>query len=308
MSIILHHYPLSPYSEKIRAMLAYTDTAWKSCITSEAPPRGDLDILSGGYSRIPIGQIGADIYCDSNLLADEIAALSKTPALANEKLNAEQLEQRQWVESKLFFACVNRAFSISLLSRIAKEKGVLNLGHFLKDRIQMGAKAAISMGSPKSAPKYINQGFNLLTEGMGTNAFIGGNSPNLVDFALYHCFWFLAEVGERDDLNENPQVLDWYQRMHSYQSSPVDEIGIESALSEAKIANPKRLAKRFTQDHRIGADITIAPSDYRQIPVTGKLVGADSQRWIIERNHPETGKLHLHFPTHGVNVVIRLPN
>ncbi len=123
MSIILHHYPLSPYSEKIRAMLGYTTTEWDSCLASEAPPRGKLDLLSGGYNRIPIAQIGADIFCDSNIIADEIASLNKMPSLANQKLNEALLEQRQWLETKLFFACVNKAFSLSLLRRIAKDKG-----------------------------------------------------------------------------------------------------------------------------------------------------------------------------------------
>ena len=38
-TLILHHYPMSPFSEKIRAMLGYADVSWQSCITREMPPR-----------------------------------------------------------------------------------------------------------------------------------------------------------------------------------------------------------------------------------------------------------------------------
>ena len=37
--VILHHYPFSPYSEKVRRMLAYAELDWKSVIHKEMPPR-----------------------------------------------------------------------------------------------------------------------------------------------------------------------------------------------------------------------------------------------------------------------------
>lgn len=307
MSFILHHYPLSPFSEKVRAMLGYSNLSWESCITSEAPPRGKLDLLSGGYNRIPVAQIGADIFCDTNIIADEIASIMKDNSLANQKLNKALLEQRQWLETKLFFACVNKAFSLSLLRRIAKDKGIWNLALFLKDRIEMGAKASISLGSPKSAPKYISQGIAYLTESLASEEFIGGTSPNILDFSAYHCFWFLREVGLKRDLDKHNKVLSWYLKMQTFTQLPSKQISIESALTIAKDSKPKKLAKRYTQDFRIGSEIVVTPSDYRQVPVSGILVGVDSQRWIISRSSEETGLVHLHFPTNAVNVTLRLP-
>jgi glutathione S-transferase len=306
MSLILHHYPLSPFSEKVRAMLGYAHMDWASCLTSEAPPRGKLDLLSGGYNRIPVAQIGADIFCDSNLIADEIAATSAKPELANAKLGQQDLEQRQWLESKLFFACVNRAFSISLLKRIAKEKGVIKLGLFLKDRVEMGMKASISMGSPKSAPKYIDQGLNYISEQVSSSHFVGGNTPNILDFAAYHCFWFLREVGEKNALSKSAATLQWYLRMKAFTQSPAEQLSIERAVDVASNSSPRPLEKRYTQDHRIGSQVIISPNDYRQVPVSGTLVGADAQRWIISRETPETGLIHLHFPTKGVDINLRL--
>jgi len=306
MSMILHHYPLSPYSEKIRAMSAYAELEWSSCLTLEAPPRGKLDLLSGGYSRIPIAQWGSDIYCDSNLIADEISRLTKKPALANMKLKKDALSQRQWLESKLFFACVNRAFSFSLLRRIAKDKGVFNLLKFLKDRVTMGHKASISLGSPKSAPSHIKQGIADIEKGLAENEYLGGTEPNILDFSAYHCFWFLQVVGEKNDLQHFPKANAWFTKMQAFQSPPSEEIDIEKALSVAKNSKPKKLIKRYLNDYRIGSQVVITPNDYRQIPVSGILVGADDQRWIIRRESAATGPLHLHFPTHAVDVTIRL--
>lgn len=304
--MILHHYPLSPFAEKIRAMSSYAELEWSSCLTSEAPPRGKLDLLSGGYGRIPIAQWGSDIYCDSNLIADEISRLTKRPSLANFKLKKGDLNQRQWIENKLFFACINRAFSMALLIRIAKDKGIINLLKFLKDRITMGAKASISMGSPKSASRYIQEGIADVEKSLGDNEFIGGTEPNILDFSAYHCFWFLQWVGEKNDLQEHKVASAWFQRMLKFNTAPIKEIDIEDALNTAKATKPKTLLKKYVHDHRIGSHIVITPNDYRQVPVSGILVGADAHRWIIRRESAATGPLHLHFPTHGVDVRIRM--
>ena len=60
--LVLHHYPFSPYAEKIRAMLGYKGIAWKSVQIPPVMPKPDVVALTGGYRKTPILQIGADIY------------------------------------------------------------------------------------------------------------------------------------------------------------------------------------------------------------------------------------------------------
>ena len=68
-TIILHHYDASPYAEKIRLMFGLKGMRWHSVLSPEQPPRPNVDPLSGGYRRIPIAQIGADVFCDTFGLA-----------------------------------------------------------------------------------------------------------------------------------------------------------------------------------------------------------------------------------------------
>ncbi|MGH6627559.1 MAG: glutathione S-transferase N-terminal domain-containing protein, partial [Burkholderiaceae bacterium] len=63
--LILHHYPTSPFSEKIRLVFGYKKLAWKSVIVPSVSPKPDVVALTGGYRKTPFMQIGADIYCDS---------------------------------------------------------------------------------------------------------------------------------------------------------------------------------------------------------------------------------------------------
>ena len=59
--VILHHFPQSPFSEKIRLVFGLKNITWQSALISRIMPRPDLMPMTGGYRRTPVMQIGADI-------------------------------------------------------------------------------------------------------------------------------------------------------------------------------------------------------------------------------------------------------
>ena len=79
--IILHHYDLSPFSEKIRLALGYKGLPWKSVKVEAVPPRPLMDVLTGGYRRVPVLQIGADVYCDTEVIFRAIERTGTGPTL-----------------------------------------------------------------------------------------------------------------------------------------------------------------------------------------------------------------------------------
>ena len=72
-SPILYHYHRSPYAEKVRLLFGLIGAEWRSVTVPIQPPRDTLAILAGGYRRIPVMQRGADIYCDTRLICQELA-------------------------------------------------------------------------------------------------------------------------------------------------------------------------------------------------------------------------------------------
>ncbi len=60
-SIILHQYDLSPFSEKARVALGIKRLEWLACDQPVIMPKPALLPLTGGYRKIPVMQIGADI-------------------------------------------------------------------------------------------------------------------------------------------------------------------------------------------------------------------------------------------------------
>src|SRR5437773_3676520 len=79
--IILDHYCESPYAEKIRLILGFKRLAWRSVIIPMIMPKPGLTALTGGYRKTPVLQLGAEIYCDTDLITRTIERLHPEPSL-----------------------------------------------------------------------------------------------------------------------------------------------------------------------------------------------------------------------------------
>ncbi len=121
--LILHHYDGSPYSEKIRLLLGYKGLDWRSATMPPMLPKPELMTLTGGYRRAPVLQIGADVYCDSALIAAEIER--RHPAPGDEVAVMPRGYPREAVHGRLVRLDADRV----TLSRDTPETGLLHI-HF----------------------------------------------------------------------------------------------------------------------------------------------------------------------------------
>ena len=78
--VFLHHFDLSPFAEKARLMLGFKRLAWCSVQIPIIMPKPDFTVLTGGYRKTPVLQIGADIYCDSQLIMRELERRHPSPS------------------------------------------------------------------------------------------------------------------------------------------------------------------------------------------------------------------------------------
>jgi glutathione S-transferase len=79
--IIFHHYWTSPFSEKIRLVFGLKKLKWRSVEIPNMMPKPDLLPLTGGYRKTPVMQIGADIYCDTQIIIRELERRYPEPSL-----------------------------------------------------------------------------------------------------------------------------------------------------------------------------------------------------------------------------------
>lgn len=292
--LILHHYPMSPFSEKIRVMLGYTGLDWQSVITREMPPRPQLAILAGGYRKIPVAQIGADIFCDTRTIAAEIATLSGKPRLALEKLTTQQQGFASEVDLEVFIACAIAASTRAMGRKFRQSLSVADMARFIWDRLNFG----LPVLSLRAARQRVRLHLENL-ERMLKQPFLFGKQPNHADFSTYHSLWFLRDLAESSLLDDYPQTLAWMDRMQAFGHGGRREISAQQALDIAREATPRAIAAVHRKDPQIGQQVRITPSDYGQIATSGKLVGATPTRWILARDVAEVGSIHLHFPRQG---------
>ena len=104
--VILHHYPMSPFAEKIRLILGFKGLNWSSVIIPNIMPKPDLVALTGGYRKTPVLQIGADIYCDTALIADVLEERAPSPTLYPSGVASASRILAQWADSTLFWTAI----------------------------------------------------------------------------------------------------------------------------------------------------------------------------------------------------------
>src|SRR5437868_11243547 len=109
--IILHHFEASPFSEKVRFVFGLKNIEWTSVLISRIMPRPDLMPLTGGYRRTPVMQVGADIYCDTQLIMLELDRRLPSPAFLPKGREGEARAITMWIDRNIFSPAVGVVMS-----------------------------------------------------------------------------------------------------------------------------------------------------------------------------------------------------
>jgi glutathione S-transferase len=301
--IILHHYPTSPFSEKVRLVLGYKKLAWKSVVIPAIMPKPDVVALTGGYRKTPFLQIGSDVYCDSALICDVLEHLQPEPTLYPPRQQGLARMLAQWADSTLFWAAM--AYNLQAKGAAAMFAGAPPEvpKAFAADR------AAMSVGMVRLRPadataaykSYLRRIANLLE---GQN-FLLGSAPCVADFAAYHPLWFsrvrvpvMAGV-----LNATPTVLAWMDRMAALGYGEMEKFSATEAIAVcAASSNPAAVSDAFFQDEHgipLGSRVTVAAETFGQETTEGELLAATRTRYSLRRVDPRAGTVHVHFPRVG---------
>ena len=104
--ILFHQYDSSPFSEKVRVCLGIKKLAWTAVDQPVIMPKPELVALTGGYRRIPVMQIGADIYCDSQLIVRELERRFPEPTLFPQGDRGLAYANAMWSDRSVFQAAV----------------------------------------------------------------------------------------------------------------------------------------------------------------------------------------------------------
>ena len=207
--IILHHYETSPYSEKVRLGLGLKGLAWASVEIPVIMPKPDLTALTGGYRKTPVLQIGADIYCDSQLIMRELERRHPSPSFYPAGRGAADA-LAWWAEKTMFSPAV---------SIVVREEARRVAEGFLEDRAKFSGRNIDPAAMMAAVPNLLDQlraHFDWLDQMLADGrSFLQGSAAGLADLAAYHPVWFLQQNfgPAAAPLDGFPRLLNWAERV-----------------------------------------------------------------------------------------------
>jgi len=243
-ALILHHYPVSPFAEKVRAMLGYKKLAWQSVLIPMLMPKPDVVALTGGYRRTPILQTGADIWCDTALIARVLERLAPQPSLYPYGDTLAVQSAAFFADSVLFNIAVPIGFQPGggMIKLFLPEANPEFLAQFGKDRAAMRQGGTVRRG-PLAECMANMLGVLGNIEAQLKQPYLFGERPCVADFSLYHVLWPIWKVADtRAMLAPFPKSAAFVERMAAIGKGSSTEMTSAQALEIARNSKPAAIA------------------------------------------------------------------
>ncbi len=296
--LVLHHYATSPFAEKVRIGLGIKQAAWTSVDIPNMMPKPDLMPLTGGYRKTPVLQVGADIYCDTQLIMMEIEKRLPASPLLPKGREGEARGLAMWIDRNIFWSAVGvvmGAIGDKLPEAFKQDRSEFSGRSFDAEKL----KASVPMARDQTYAQ-LSLAEAMLADG---RRFLLGGEPTLADCALYNPVWFIAMrlSASASPLDRLPKISAWYERMKAFGAGKRRDMTAAEALDIAKAATPDATTvdAQDPSGLKTGQKVSVTPDDTGKVPVSGTLVGLSADRISIARNDARVGDVVVHFPRAG---------
>ena len=295
--LVLHHYSSSPFAEKARLMLGLKGLAWHSVTVPMVMPKPDVTALTGGYRRTPFLQVGADIYCDTALIAEVLEARRPTPSLYPAAMAAQARALAQWADTDLFWTALPYAMQPAGATALFAGAPPDMLKIFVADRKAMseGMPQVRGLDAGAALMQYLDWLSAMLADG---RPWLLGDETSIADLSVYHPLWFITKTGPLAEILQPHEALRaWMGRVaaigHGERAGKLDGAG---AIALARASTPRSASVAAGMGFDAGQAVTVTPYDYARDAVAGTLVGLDHRTVTLARDDERAGRVHVHFP------------
>ena len=273
---------------------------WLSVEIPRVPPKPLLTPLTAGYRRTPVLQIGADVYCDTQNIAQTLGEQGAQQMLFPEPSGTQALVLSDWIDQQLF-PLAARVVITSALDTAPPE--------FVKDRGDLYFGSGWSVEQLKTdfggVVMQLNAGLHTLNASFAGRD-VKSSDLSYADVAVAFLCWFLRGRWER-----GPEVLSAYPKLCEIESAVCalghgsdTALDAEAALQIAHDAEPESaMGILVPSEFTVGQPITIQPFIASSDPaVQGTLRYLDQTRVSIDHVHPLVGQIAVHFPVLGYQI------
>jgi glutathione S-transferase len=273
-------------------------------------PKPDLMPLTGGYRRTPVMQIGADVFCDTQIITREIERRFPSPTLFPSGAAGVLWALSSWTDRTFFQNTVNLVFGTlgpKVPPEFVEDRSRLRGGKFDLDKM----RAAIPHMRDQMRAHL---GWIEAQLSDGRKWLLGDFS--LADVSAYMNVWYARSnlSAEEDQAVAGldrifaglKQVAAWESRMRAVGHGRREEMSADEALAIAAKASPETFGENDPADpneRKVGDKVRVVPDDYGKVEVDGEIVSLSAQHIAIRRVGERVGEIVVHFPRAGFLVL-----
>lgn len=300
--VILHHFASSPFAEKVRLVLGHKSLSWLSVDAEITMPKPKLTALTGGYRKTPVMQIGADIYCDSRLIVEELERRFPEKTIFPESTYGICTTLNSCTDRDLLKVCSGLAIGANMKS-------------FPPELMQDRKKCFGSFMDIDELEKEIPYLLSLLQSYLAIidkqlsdqRSFWVGNSASLADMEIYAQLWTARSFVPAAEpiFSRFSYLTQWAERVRQIGHGKSTTITRDDAIAIAKHGKPSCQNGVDPLDPlglSTGDVVEVTPTDYGCVPVKGKLVTLTTHEIAVEREDPNAGTVVVHFPRFGFKI------
>ncbi|MFT5042603.1 MAG: glutathione S-transferase [Hyphomicrobiaceae bacterium] len=296
--IIFHQYAMSPFSEKVRKVLAFKTVRYHEVDQPAWMPKPELTPLTGGYRRIPVMQIGADVYCDSALIVRKIEELYPEPSVYPDDSRTAADAIAAWADGVFFRTLVPLVFT-ALAEHLPKE--------LFADRQKMspGFSREILTALRPNSIGNLRALCDRMAADLEGRPWILGAGFSVADAAVYHCLWFARNAPEAAvEIKRHSLLEGWMNRIDAMGKGSAEPMSGVDALATARDNEPitSALGEPDPCGLAIGDRTAINQDDLPSDIFEGTLLSSGPDEIVLSRTDEKLGNLALHFPRAGFTV------
>ncbi len=298
--LILHHYDMSPYAEKIRLALGLKGLRWRSVQTPMVLPKPDHFELTGGYRRVPVLQIGADVYCDTHLIVRVLDRIQPDPPLSPPGLETIEHAFSRWAETN-FMMAILAFFGI----------GGVFPEEFVEDRKKTMIPPSMDLDGASAivSSKLLQLHSNILRlESMlrDGRSFMLGETASAADLSAYHPLMMLG-IHERTkaQLEGAEHVEAWMERVRAIGHGVSEPLDSTEAIAIARRSEPSGFdgEPSVPEGMKLGSAVLVLPDEYGTGNVKGTLAPSDIFEIAVRRKTERAGEVVVHFPREDYSLI-----
>jgi glutathione S-transferase len=264
-------------------------------------PKPELMPLTGGYRRTPVLQIGADVFCDTQVIARELEARFPNPPLCPAGHAGMPWMVGMWTDRAFFNSTIPLVFG-SLGDKVPQS--------FVDDRTKLrGAPfdvAAMTAALPHHRAQF-RSNMDLLEAELSARRYLLGDEVSLADVNAYMNLWYVrTNLPDSGALFEEfSRVRDWERRLKAAGHGARTDISGADAIAIAHAAKPDTKVTPDPRDpsgHKPGDRVAVIADEPVRTTVEGEIVALSAQHIAIRRNDARAGEVVVHFPRSGYAV------